>query len=40
MRNLERWSKKANESELTFYRRFATILELVFDCTDVVLVVG
>ncbi|PHZ16912.1 uncharacterized protein RHIMIDRAFT_252411 [Rhizopus microsporus ATCC 52813] len=40
VRNLERWSKKADESELTFYRRFATILEFVFDYTDVALVDG
>lgn len=40
MRNLQRWSKKGDESELTLYRRFAAILELVFDCTDVVLVDG
>ncbi|KAG2202933.1 hypothetical protein INT47_008965 [Mucor saturninus] len=38
--NLQRWSQKADESEMTFYRRFATILEFIFDSTDVALVDG
>ncbi|KAG2196647.1 hypothetical protein INT47_012106 [Mucor saturninus] len=40
VRNLQCWSQKADVSKMTFYRRFATILEFIFDSTDVALVDG
>ncbi|ORX48312.1 hypothetical protein DM01DRAFT_1338777 [Hesseltinella vesiculosa] len=37
VRNLGRWCNTNATSELTFYRRFASILELLFDDTDIIL---
>lgn len=35
VRNFKRWSSSRDESELTVYRRFASILDILLDYTEV-----
>ncbi|KAI9276304.1 hypothetical protein BY458DRAFT_433876, partial [Sporodiniella umbellata] len=35
VRDFSRWSSSKNKSELTFYRRFAALLDILLDSTDI-----
>ncbi|KAG0174483.1 hypothetical protein DFQ30_004327 [Apophysomyces sp. BC1015] len=40
VRNFTRWSVNDNESELTFCRRFAALLDILLDASDIIMVDG
>ncbi|KAG0735134.1 hypothetical protein G6F23_011810 [Rhizopus arrhizus] len=40
VRNFSRWSTYDDESELTLYRRFAALLDILFDSSDIIMIDG